>query len=212
MSPIPRLDFPLEETRVKSRLPAVAALFVIACTSIGGVAAEPADSKKTPTLAFREVAYFHRWSQSEQHEFTPAKQEDLNRWSDMITVNGYEDVVDGDGLAARANSVLENYKAHGAHVLKTNSLPRTADHEAEHLIASVFGQPTFIEVAFARFKMVEGKGCSLVYSHRIYGAKIGDEMNVWLRTNGPAIEKALMELRAWPSPGLLTKESLRTTT
>jgi hypothetical protein len=117
----------------------------------------------------------------------------------MMTVNAYPRVDDGDGLAATANAVLENYKKHGAKVLKTNSVPRKGDRPAEHLIAVVFGRPDFIEAAFARFKLVEGKGFSFVYSHRIYGEKIGDQMSAWLSGNGEAVEKALMEWSSWPS-------------
>ena len=163
------------------------------------------------SFVFRETAYLHRWSQNNQHEFTPEKQEDLKKWSDMITVNAYPDVNDGETLAAKANAVLENYKRNQARVLRTDSVPRTADRPAEHLIAVVFGRPNFIEVAFARFKLVDGKGCSVVYSHRIYGEKIGDEMSAWLRGNGPAVEKALMETNSFPSPQSLAKEPGRTT-
>ena len=28
------------------------------------------------------------------------------------------------------------------------------------------------------------QGCSIVYSHRIYGEKIGDQMSAWLSENG----------------------------
>jgi hypothetical protein len=153
-------------------------------------------------FVFRSVGYFHRWSKNDQHEFTPEKQEDLNRWYDMITVNGYPDVSEGEGLAATANTVLENYKNHQAKVLKTRSVPRTADRPAEHLIAVVFTRPNFIEVAFARFQLVDGKGFSFVYSHRIYGEKIGDQMSAWLSANGQEIETALMAWSSIPSPTL----------
>jgi hypothetical protein len=124
-----------------------------------------------PAFVFRSAAYWHRWSQNDQHEFTPRGQEDLQKWTDMITV------------------------------LKTDSIPRTPDRPAEHYIAVVFGQPNFIEAAFARFKLVEGgTGCSIVYSHRIYGEKIGDQMSTWLKDNGPAIEKALMSWSDVPIP------------
>jgi hypothetical protein len=121
----------------------------------------------------------------------------------MMTVNAYPDVDDGDGLAATANAVLENYKKHDAKVLKTDSVPRTADRPAEHLIAVVFGQPKFIEVAFARLKLVDGKGFSFVYSHRLYGEKIGDQMSAWLSANEEALEEALMEWSGPPSPDFL---------
>jgi hypothetical protein len=105
-----------------------------------------------PAFSFQGVEYFHRWSKADQHEFTPAGQEDLKKWTDMITLNAYSDARDGDALAAKANAVLENYTRNKARVLKTNSVPRTANKEAEHLIAVVFGRPEFIEVAFARFE------------------------------------------------------------
>jgi len=149
---------------------------------------------------FGGVGYFHRWSQNDQHEFTPEGQEDLDKWTNMITINAYPSAHDGDALAGKANAVLENYKSHNGRVLRTNSVPRTPDRPAEHFIAVVFGRPNFIEVAFARFKLMDGVGCSIVYSHRIYGEKIGDQMSAWLSANGAAIEKALMEWTSMPSP------------
>jgi hypothetical protein len=184
--------------------------FVRLALGVAGLSllASHAASAAEPAFVFKGVGYFHRWSQKEQHEFTPAKQEDLKKWSDMMTVNGYRNVEDGDSLAATANAVLENYKKHQAKVLKTNSVPRRASRPAEHFIAVVFGRPDFIEVAFARFKLVEEKGFSFVYSHRIYGEKIGDEMSAWLAANGEAVEKALMEWSAYPSPDSLSEERL----
>lgn len=173
-----------------------------------GLVASHAAAAAEPAFVFRGVGYFHRWSQKEQHEFTPKKQEDLKKWSDMMTVNGYPNVDDGDSLAATANAVLENYKKHQAKVLKTNSVPRTASRPAEHFIAVVFGRPDFIEVAFARFKLVDEKGFSFVYSHRVYGEKIGDEMSAWLAANGDAVEKALMKWSSYPSPDSLSEERL----
>jgi hypothetical protein len=167
-----------------------------------------ADPPSKRAFVFGNVPYFHRWSQNDQHEFTPAKQEDLKRWSDMITVNGYPDVVDGEKLAATASAVLENYKKHQARVLKVRSVPRTAEQPAEHLIAVQFTQPDFIEVAFARFKLLDGKGCSLVYSHRIYGKETGDAMSAWLSVHGDHIETTLMKWSSIPSPTLLRQEPL----
>lgn len=161
-----------------------------------------------PAFTFQGANYFHRWSKADQHEFTPAGQEDLKKWTDMITLNAYPATRDGEALAAMANAVLENYKRQKARVLKTDSVPRTADRPAEHLIAVVFGRPEFIEVAFARLKMIDGTGCSIVYSHRIYGEKIGDQMSAWLSANGAKVEKALMEWSAIPSPNTFRGEPL----
>lgn len=183
-------------------------LLLVAGSVICAGKARAASPVSQPAFVFRDVSYFHRWSKNDQHEFTPGKQEDLDKWSDMITVNGYPDTHDGESLAAKANAVLENYKNHQARVVKTSSVPRKADQSAEHLIVVVFDRPGFIEVAFARFKLVDREGGSFVYSHRIYGEKIGDQVSAWLSSNGATIEKALMESSSLPSPVSLRREQL----
>ena len=160
-----------------------------------------AEKSTAPAFDFRGVSYFHRWSNNDQHEFTPDKQEDLDHWTDMMTLNGYPDVGDGDGLASTANAVLENYKRHEGKIVRTDSVPRTAERPAEHFIAVMFTRPAFVEIAFARFRMRDNKGESLVYSHRFYGGKKGDEASAWIKADGAAVEKALME---WSG---VTKES-----
>jgi hypothetical protein len=151
-----------------------------------------ADSSK-PDFSFRQVDYFHRWVKDAQYEFTPAKQEDLEHWSDLITINGYQTVGNGEELAETADKVLGNYKSHGAKILNTRSMPRTKENPAEHLIVAGFNRPDFVEAAFARFKLYGSRGYSLVYSHRFYGKKATEEMKAWLEANGEETEKALME-------------------
>ena len=152
-----------------------------------------AEKDSAPAFEFRQVSYFERWSKNHQREFTPAKQEDLDHWSDMMTINGYPDVHEGDALARTANAVLENYKSHQGKILKTNSVPRTNDRPAEHVIVVRFVRSGFVEIAFARFKLVANKGHSFVYSHRFYGDKADEQSNAWMATNGSEVEAALLE-------------------
>jgi hypothetical protein len=156
-----------------------------------------ADTKNKITLNFNQAEYLHRWSQNDQHEFTPPGQEDLSKWTDMLTINFYPQATDGESLARIANQVLGNYQAQKAIVLKTSSVPRTVEKPAEHLIAVVFGRPTFLEAVQARFKLMNGKGVAIIYSHRVYGSEVGPAMSSWLKANGPSTEKALM---AWEFP------------
>ena len=188
---------------VRVRVVQFLAAMTLGCISLDAQHARAAATATKPALVFGGIDYFHRWSQNDQHEFTPEGQENLDKWADMITINVYQSAHDGDALAAKANAVLENYKSHNGRVLRTDSVPRTPDRPAEHFIAVVFGRPNFIEVAFARFKLVNGVGCSIVYSHRIYGEKVGDQMSAWLNDNGPKTEKILMEWNNIPSPALL---------
>ena len=182
-------------------------VFAAALMLASAVTAKAQAQQHSPSKAafrFGDVAYFHRWSKDQQHEFTPEGQEDLAKWTDMVTVNVYPSVRDGDALAAQANAVLENYKQHNARLLRTDSLPRTA----EHFIAVVFGRPGFVEVAFARFRLADGAGSSFVYSHRIYGERAGDEASAWLKANGPKLETALMTWSTMPSPASVSRQVL----
>src|SRR5476651_1415209 len=162
-------------TTMKIRSLRIVLSLAVICSILDAQETRGTAPPEKPAFVFREVGYFHRWSKNDQHEFTPDKQEDLDKWADMMTINAYPSVHDGERLAETANAVLENYKKHEARVLKTLSVPRTADRSAEHLIAVGFTRPPFIEVAFARFKLVDGAGYSFVYSHRIYGEEIGDK-------------------------------------
>jgi hypothetical protein len=182
-------------------------------TSFGPLfgATDPAPSaeqgKDTASVVkFDGVGYLHRWSKDDQHEFTPSEQGDLDHWADMVTIHYYRQVVDGEGLAATANAVLGSYKSHGAVVVKTNSVPRTPEKPAEYLMIVVFPQPDFIEAVFTRFKIVNGTGASVIYSHREYGKKIGDQMSAWLKSHGPATEKALMSLENIPLPDKIGRQ------
>jgi hypothetical protein len=153
-----------------------------------------AEDSKAPAFQFRQVNYFHRWSKGDQNEFTPDKQEDLDHWSDMITINAYPGVDDGEKMAGTANAVVGNYRSHQGKILKTRSEPATNDRPAEHFISVMFVRPEFVEIAFARFKLVEKRGHSFVYSHRFYGEKANEQASAWLKANGDDVEKALM---AW---------------
>jgi len=131
----------------------------IACGLLDAEQTRAAAESGKSAFVFNGVGYLHRWSMNHQHEFMPEGQEDLEKWSDMITINVYPDAHDGEALATKANAVLENYKSHNGKVLRTSSVPRTPKQPAEHFIAVVFGRPNFIEVALARFQLVDALGC-----------------------------------------------------
>lgn len=154
-----------------------------------------ASSQIITPIKFRGKEYFHRWSQGGQYEFTPVGQEDLNAWTDMLTVWVYPKVTDGDGLALQANRVLTSYQNAKGKVVRTASVPRTPETPAEHFIAVMLGNPQFLEFAAARFLLVESKGIGVIYSYRSYGNQAAQELGPWVVQNGPIIEKLLMELK-----------------
>jgi hypothetical protein len=165
----------------------------------GLMAAPIATPAPTVTLDFADQTYLLRWSSQHQHEFTPAGQDDLSRWTDMVTINTYPRVSDGEGLAEMANRALANYRRHGATVLRTASIPRTAERLAEHLVVALFPTRAFSEAVFARWRLADGRGTAVIVSHRLYGPKAGDAMAAWLQANGPTVERRLMALDPIPS-------------
>ena len=183
---------------MKFRLAFACVAVFVAQLVVSGLPQAVGKKENVAAFSFGDARYFHRFTKDDQHEYTPGGQEDLNAWTDMVTIRLYRQAKDGEGLAATANAVLETYKANKAIVVKTDSVPRSKDKPAEHLIVVIFGRPEFIEAAFARFRMHGGVGSAVIYSHRIYGKKVGDEMSAWLAKNGPATEANLMKWDMMP--------------
>lgn len=144
------------------------------------------------TLSFNGTPFHLRWSKEGQFEFTPAGQEDLQRWSEMVTVWRYPAVKDGEALAGQANRTLGAYKGAQGKILRTNSTPRTPSKPAEHFIAAFLGGPGVVEFTAARFVLVDGQGAAVIYSRRAYGKPAKPDLGPWVAGNGAAMEQKLM--------------------
>lgn len=168
-------------------------LLLALLTPLSWAAPQPKD------ITFNGTDYFHRWSGDNQHEFTPAAQEDLEKWQDMITLIPMPAVTNADQMADRANAVLGVYKQNGAQIIRTDSEPATDKRPAAYFMMVAIPRPDFIELVFARFKLVDGIGTGAIYSHRIYdkGEAAASRSDAWMRENATATEKALM---AWALP------------
>ena len=60
-------------------------------------------------IVFNNTDYFLRGSKQDQFEFTPAGQEDLATWNDLVTLNFYNNIHDSKRLNVAANVTLDNY-------------------------------------------------------------------------------------------------------
>lgn len=77
--------------------------------AVNGFLPQRADMKvKSAAFSLAGVEYFHRFTQDDQHEYTPNGQGDLKAWTDMVTIHFYRNAKDGEALAGTANAVLEN--------------------------------------------------------------------------------------------------------
>ena len=175
-------------------------LFIAATAPVANSAAQPRAG--AATLSFNGTEYIHRWSKNAQHEYTPKGEEDLARWNTMVTINVHDPARTGDQLAEVANRVLGNYQNVGK-VIRTDSKPRTEKSEAEHFAVALLPGQGFLETAFARFLIHDGRGVVAVYSKRFYGDGASGEMGAWLKKNGSEVEKALMAWTGLPSQTML---------
>ena len=179
---------------------ALLSLCIATATPVANGAAQPRGD--AATLSFNGTEFIHRWSKNAQHEFTPKGEEDLTKWSSMVTINVHDWARTGDQLAELANRVLGNYQQNGK-VIRTDSKPRTEKSEAEHVAVALLPTPAFLEAAFARFLIHDGRGVVAVYSKRFYGDKARFEMGEWLKKNGSGVEAALMAWTGFPSQAAL---------
>lgn len=157
-----------------------------------------AQTRAPVRLELDGLGYEHRWSQAGQNEFTPAGQEDLQRWQDMLTLVVRADIVDGEALAGLGNGLLESYQRSGV-IVRTDSRPAAPDRPAEHLLVAMLGGGTMVEAAFTRLVLHDGVGLVVVRGRRAYGEGAAQEIGAWVRDNGVQVEQALM---AWPLPPL----------
>ena len=56
-----------------------------------------------------------------------------------------------------------------------------------------------MEVTFARFRLLNGVGTGVIYSHPAYGKKAKDEITAWLKSNGKTAEQNLLKWDAMPN-------------
>lgn len=160
-------------------------------------------TQSAASLNFNGTRYLHRWSDPTQAEFTPAGQEDLSKWQDMITVVTNASARDGEQLAGLAEAVLARYKQAGK-IIRTDSKPRTPQSPAEHLIVAVLPGKGFVETVFARIKLIDDTGTIAIYAHRVYGENAANDFGAWLTKNGEATEKAVMAWDGIPTPAQLS--------
>ena len=167
-------------------------------------AQQASSASSAESITFRGVDYEHRWSKAGQNEFTPRGQEDLSSWRDMITLNLYEGIADGESLAGMANVVLGRYQLAGK-IIYADSRPATPDSPAEHLIVALLGDPAYMEAVFARFMLIDGAGVAIFYCRREYGASasVAQAIGQWLQDDGQKVENALMALDEFPTPAAL---------
>ena len=175
-----------------------ALLMIGGCLTLEAAFAQESEQKNKEAFAFEDTKYFFRSRNQDAREYTPAGQDDLKTWKDMVTVIYYRNATDEKALEKVANTTKGLYQQANGLIIRAAANPKTAEKPAAYLVVAMFVTDEFREVAFAGFRMQEGVSSAVVYSHRIYGKEVGEEMGAWIKKNGPNTEIALAKWDAIP--------------
>lgn len=152
----------------------------------------PASQRQANTqlaLSFDGKRYLHRYSKNGQHEFTPAGQEDLQRWQEMMTLvvnQGF----DTEKTRRWAEAMAAGYKERGM-LIQADQPPG-----GEYRMLGVLGAPGVIEVNFVRVMPYGSAAMAAMVQRRFYGED-GRQMADWVRDNTPRISGLLVD---WQPP------------
>ena len=158
----------------------------LALLSVVALAAPP-----TPTVTFRGTTYSLSLTNGNRYDFMPAEQKESS--FDALTLLLLARIKDGEALADLANRTLTKLQGVKATILRTNSVPASAQKPAEHFMAVVIPGPDALQFAASRYVLVVGEGVEVIYMHTIHGKAVGDPMSKWMKENGPDVEQQLMQ-------------------
>lgn len=152
-------------------------------------AAAPKSANGQQTLNFDGKRYLHRYSKNGQHEFTPAGQEDLQRWQEMLTLV-MRPGADAENTRQWAEAMAAGYKEKGL-LVQADQPPG-----GEYRMLGVLGAPGMTEVNFVRV-MPHGSGAMTVLVQRRFYGEESRQMADWVRDNSPRLSGLLVD---WQPP------------
>lgn len=155
----------------------------------------PADaSRPPPSLRIGALTYEHRGSDGDLHEFTPAGQDDLERYAEMVTL---------PPSPARGEDELERYtdekaevaRRRGGDVLSNRCEPATPTHVADCTLLVVYAQADHVELAVAKHMAVAGTIVPVLFAHREYGDGADARAEAWIAS--PAGQRLVADFIDW---------------
>jgi hypothetical protein len=177
-----------------------AAALAAAATPHGptGLTAATADlrSSTTAKVTFRGTEYLLRSSQGNVSDFTPAGQEDLSAFTDMLELNSYPSAHDQEALATITSRVQAIAQGAKATILRTISVPASGQQPGEHFFAAVLPTPHGVDFDAARFVLVDKQAVGVFYTHRSYGESAAGTTSAWVTKNAADVEQQLLQFDA----------------
>jgi hypothetical protein len=147
------------------------------------------EDKEPFSITFNQESYFLRFSdpKANMYEFTPAGQEDLSKWTDMLTINIHPKVNNLKKLKRLKDRISKNYRAYGGIDLRVIAKPLEGKPEtySRYLILVIFVREDFVEFVQSRLELIDGKATHIIYGQRIYGPLAAFQIDSWRKEVGP---------------------------
>jgi hypothetical protein len=161
-----------------------------------GIASQTVEAPKSvsagdESVVFAGIKYYLRTHQKDRYTFTPAGQENLERWTDMITLAYDPKVTEGKQLAEQAVAWWQFNRDARARFWHINYVPRLdqmpARANALYLTATILARPDhdYDEFAYTTIRLVGGIAATARYSHREYrtGPSSDERSGTWMKEN-----------------------------
>ena len=164
----------------------------------GLAAAPPAQSPAQAKITFRGTEYFLRSSHGNEYDFTPLGQEDLQTFTDELSLDLYPAAHDQEALATITSRVLAIVQGANATVLRKISVSASGQQPGQHFIAAIRPTPHGADFSAARFVLVDNQGVGVFYTHRSYGQSAAGTTSEWATKNAIDVEQLLLRFDASP--------------
>lgn len=171
-------------------------LCLLACLLVAAPAAalDRGATARGKPVTLAGVTYLPRWNSATQFEYTPTGQEDLKRWSEMITFVDVPGLTSSGRLIQYRDALRANSSKDGA-VLGEQCVP-SDEAPRECWLSTALKGDGFVETTISRITTVNGAGLVAIFAHREYGPQAADKATAWLRS--PAARKTNAAWLAWP--------------
>lgn len=159
-----------------------------------------ASAAPPPGFQVGDTAYLLRWTgDGGLAEYTPEGQDDLNRYSEMISLAPTPAELAPAGMAGYARAMADFVReGRNGDVLSQDCVPEAADHAAECTMLVAYAGREATELAFTRLVAVGSTNvAALVLSHREYGDASPALAKAWLAS--PAGRRTVAGFLDWAS-------------
>ena len=150
----------------------------------------------TAKVTFRGTDYLLRPSQGNTYDFTPAGQEDLSTFTDMLELNLYSAAHDQEALATITSRVRAIAQGAKATILPTNAASASGQQPGDHFFAAVLPTPHGVDFDAIHFVLVDKQGYGVFYTHRSYGESAAGKTSEWVTKNAADVEQQLLRFDA----------------